>query len=488
MIKINLSDLKQETGVGFGSSGMRDLNERLTDKTVYLYTLSFLKQAKSVGELDSNNCVVIAGDRRVSTDKIMLSVARAIIDSGYEVINCGKIPTPAVVYFGLMNKMPSIMITGSHIPGDRNGVKFNFANREILKSDEESITAMEVEFDDKLFNKNGEFIEKYQLPAVDLSGYNLFLKRYLDFFGEDLLANKKIGVYGHSAVGRDLMVDLLTKMGAEVIKIDFSSGEFVPVDTDAVNEELIVRMKKWNDDYKLDHIISTDGDGDRPLLTDENGDFVRAEMMALLTARFFEAEGVATNITASTAVEKMNYFTKVVRTKVGSPYIIEAMINMQTFGLSRVVGYELNGGFLIQTDIVKNNKTLSTLPTRDALTTILGILALAREQKKGISQLVAELPKRFTYSLSIKGIPTERSMTILENWEIYREEIESVYGKIIEENFLDGLRLTFENQDVVHFRPSKNAPEFRNYTESATYDQARVLSEKAIELIREWTK
>jgi phosphomannomutase len=46
---------------------------------------------------------------------------------GYRPVNCGKIPSPAVALFGLENKIPAIMVTGSHIPDDRNGIKFNNA-------------------------------------------------------------------------------------------------------------------------------------------------------------------------------------------------------------------------------------------------------------------------------------------------------------------------------------------------------------------------
>lgn len=481
MKKINLSEVLEITGVGFGTSGIRDLIEKLNDKTVYLYTKAFLN-------IVSESKVVIAGDRRSSTNRIMRAVCRAIIDSNKEVINCGKIPTPAVTYYGIVNNIPSIMITGSHIPDDRNGIKFQLATREILKSDEELITKGEVEYDESMFDNNGFFVDKYELVPEIIDGYNLYRDRYVNFFGEKFLLDKIIGVWGHSAVGRDLYVDILTRLGAKVIEIEYSNDVFVPVDTDTVNEETIIKMKNWDDKYQLDFVISTDGDGDRPLLTDENGVQVRSELLPVFAAKFLSADALATTVTACTVIEESNFVKKVSRTPVGSPHIVKAMINLAEEGYGNVVGYELNGGFFILNDFEVNGKTITSLPTRDAILPILATIALSFREQTKVSVLVSNLPNRFTYSSSIKGIPTKISLEVLSNWENYRTEIENMYGKIVEINLLDGLRFTFESKDIVHFRPSKNAPEFRNYTESSTYEGAKLLSQKAIDLILKWTK
>lgn len=481
MKKINLSEVKTITGVGFGTSGIRDLIEKLNDKTVYLYTKAFLS-------IISQNKVAIAGDRRASTKRIMLAVARAIIDSGKEVINCGLIPTPAVTYFGIVNDVPSIMVTGSHIPDDRNGVKFQLSTREILKSDEALITNGEVEFDEELFDNSGFFVNQYQLPGESSEGYDLYCKRYVDFFGDKFLFGKNIGLWGHSAVGRDLYVDLITRLGAKVTKIDYSNDVFVPVDTDAVNEETIEKMKKWDSDYNLDYVISTDGDGDRPLLTDEKGVLVRSELLPIFASKYMMADVLATTVTACSVVEKSGFVKKVVRTPVGSPFIVASMMDLEKEGYKRVTGYELNGGFFLLNDFEVDNKNIGSLPTRDAILPILATIALAIQNKCKVFDLVEALPKRFTYSSSVKDIPTELSLNTLANWENYKNDIVNNFGKIIEVNLLDGLRLTFENEDIVHFRPSKNAPEFRNYTESSSYGNAKTLSNKANDMVLKWTK
>jgi len=477
MTKIKISDLKSLTGVGFGTSGVRDLNEKLTDRTVYIYTKAFL-------QLTKEKTVAIAGDKRFSTHKIMTAVYKAIIDNGQEVINTGKIPTPAVTYFGVQNKIPSIMITGSHIPEDRNGVKFSLSSGEILKLHEKIISEMEVEFNESLFDSSGEFVKPYILPAETRDAYDLYLNRYTDFFDNDLFLNQRIGLYGHSAVGRSFMEELFFKLGGEVIKIDYSDDVFIPVDTEIADQKLVDNCKLWKEKYNLDLIASTDGDGDRPLLSDENGDLIKSELLPIFTAKYLNITDLVVTLSSNTCVEKSNWFNKIIRTKIGSPYVISGINELIDSGSKLVAGYEANGGFLLGSKI----GNLEPLLTRDAILPILCLPAMAKKNRMSISTIVKTLPQRQTYSSSIKGIPTEKSLAVLENWEIHKNEIESVYGKIVDVNLLDGLRLTFENEDVVHFRPSKNAPEFRNYAESDTYEKAKDLSEKAIDFIKEWTE
>jgi phosphomannomutase len=277
----------------------------------------------------------------------------------------------------------------------------------------------------------------------------------------------------------------LEHFGAKVEVIDYSIDRFIPVDTDAVVPEVIDNMKKWTEDFKLDFMMSTDGDGDRPLLTDEKGDIVRSELLPMLAAKYLGIEAVASTITACTVLEKTSWFDKIVRTKVGSPFIVEAMEKL-SHEYKYVSGYELNGGFFLNNDIVKNGKIIRKLVTRDAVLPILSTLALASEQNKLVSQLVNELPQRFTYSQSVKEIPTQKSLDILANYKLYMSDIENVFGNVVSINELDGLRLTFENDDVVHFRPSKNAPEFRNYTDSSSFESAKILSDKANDLVLKW--
>ena len=150
--------------------------------------------------------VAIAGDFRPSTDRVMEAVRRAAADMGYTPINCGKVPSPAVALYGLVHRVPAIMVTGSHIPADRNGIKFNKCTGEILKADETAIRQQAVCVDEGLFSDVGQFAAASVIPwPLSSTARDLYIARYLDCFPCDCLAGQRIGLYQHSAVGRDIL-------------------------------------------------------------------------------------------------------------------------------------------------------------------------------------------------------------------------------------------------------------------------------------------
>ena len=122
-MEIKVQDLMIRSGVKFGTSGARGLADDMTDFVCYVYTRGFLQHLESAGELKAGGTeVAIAGDLRPSTDRIMQAVRRAAADMDYTPVNCGKLPSPAVALYGIVNQVPAIMVTGSHIPADRNGI------------------------------------------------------------------------------------------------------------------------------------------------------------------------------------------------------------------------------------------------------------------------------------------------------------------------------------------------------------------------------
>ena len=183
----------QPVQLRFGTSGLRDLVENMTDLECYINTKGYIeylnKIGKSKGGIKKGATIYIAGDLRSSTPGIMRAVAQAIKDSGCQVNNCGKIPTPALTYYAMQNGCASIMVTGSHIPDDRNGIKPNKANGEVLKFDESGIAecvakVREQEYaklgtNASLFTQDAMFQITKDLPRVDEQARKFYLERYL---------------------------------------------------------------------------------------------------------------------------------------------------------------------------------------------------------------------------------------------------------------------------------------------------------------------
>jgi phosphomannomutase len=492
-VKIILQDMMVRSGVAFGTSGARGLATAMTDLVCYAYTRAFLQYLESMGEWKrSGDAVAVAGDFRPSTGRIMEAVSRAAEDLGARAIQCGRIPSPAVALFGLERRMPAIMVTGSHIPDDRNGIKFNKASGEILKHDEHGVAAQVVELDDTLFDPAGFF--RRQQPAVrpeSPEAGERYMARYLDFFERDSLKGLRVGVYQHSAVGRDMLVKILSGLGAETVALA-RSDTFIPVDTEAIRPEDVELAQTWARQNRFDAIVSADGDSDRPLVSDEKGRWLRGDVAGILCARFLEADAVCTPVSCNTAVEKSGWFKEVHRTRIGSPFVIAAMTQATAAGATRVVGYEANGGFLLNSEIERGGKRLRALPTRDALIVILSILLLSRQGGKPVSELAASLPARFTASDRLKNFPTEKSREILARFSSANQvadqaAIEKVFGEVSGRvagiDRTDGLRITFANDEVIHLRPSGNAPEFRCYAEAHTDERAREVNARTLDIL-----
>jgi len=492
-MKASIRELMTHSGVAFGTSGARGLATAMTDLVCYAYTRGFLQYLESIGELGRHGeTVFVAGDFRPSTDRVMEAVCRAAEDMGYRAVSCGKIPSPAVALFGLKHKLPSIMVTGSHIPDDRNGIKFNKATGEILKEDEQGMGGQTVDINDALFDRAGWFEKRSSAPReISSKPGEQYVERYLNFFEPDALAGVRVGVYQHSAVGRDMLVNILSGLGAGATALG-RSDKFIPVDTEAIRPEDVQLAADWGASGKFDAIVSADGDSDRPLVSDESGQWLRGDVAGILCAKFLGADSVSTPVSCNTAVEKCGWFAKVHRTRIGSPYVIASMVEASRAGARTVVGYEANGGFLLNSDINTGGNFLRALPTRDAVIVMLGILLFAKRQRRKISELVAELPARFTASDRLTNFPVERSRAILAQFSAGAEEanraaMERAFGhlsgRVALLDHTDGMRMTFANAEVIHLRPSGNAPEFRCYTEAATNARAVQLNQAALESI-----
>jgi phosphomannomutase len=255
----------------------------------------------------------------------------------------------------------------------------------------------------------------------------------------------------------------------------------VPIDTEAVSQEDKEKAIKWSNQYDLDVVFSTDGDGDRPLVSDENGNWLRGDILGLLCADALSIGALAVPVSCNTAIELSNKFDYVKRTKIGSPYVISEFAELSK-RFNSVAGFEANGGFLLGTDVQLNGRVLKALPTRDAMLPVIMLLAAAG--KGVISTLVNALPQRFTCSDRIQNFPKDKSQTIMTEGKANPVKLLATLGfeniKITNVDDTDGLRITLADQTIVHLRPSGNAPELRCYAEANNYLQANNCVVKSI--------
>lgn len=486
---ITVQNLMLESGVAFGTSGARGPVTAMTDRVCYGYARGFLAYMAQEGEFYPGSHVALAGDLRPSTPRILAACARAIRDAGGKPVFCGFVPTPALALHAFARKIPSLMVTGSHIPADRNGIKFYRSEGELLKSDEAGMGRQLLDLGGGKFTTSGDLAEPEPLPSVtDVE--TAYVRRYLDHFGEGALSGKHIGVYQHSAVGRDVLARIVGELGAKVTLLG-RSNTFIPVDTEAIRPEDVALTLDWAASGQFDAIISTDGDSDRPLMTDETGTWLRGDILGILCAARVGATSVVTPVSSNSALELVGRFPRCRRTKIGSPYVIAAMSEELATGSTVVCGYEANGGFLLGSDIPgANGATTRALPTRDAL---LPILAVLTADARSVSAQTASLPQRFTFSDRISPFALDASERLFKQLLHGENDTQLALqtrlfgdfsGAAQSIDLTDGVRTSFAGSVIIHIRGSGNAPELRCYTEASSASEAAEVNHKALSAVQ----
>jgi phosphomannomutase len=379
------------------------------------------------------------------------------------------------------------------------------------------------------------------LPPVSEAAEVLYAERYHRVFPPNGLRGKRVVFYEYSAVGRDLLPRILEHSGADVVRAG-RSDEFIPIDTEAISEahlrmlsDIVAEQQAAHG--RIDAIVSTDGDSDRPLIVgvSESADpmnpslrFFPGDLVGAVVADYLHADSVSVPISANPAVHEhfMSKGLTTTKTRIGSPFVIEAMREALATGKQRVVGWEANGGFLVGSEMTLNEAVLRPLPTRDAVLPILAVMYAAAERDSTLSELFDRLPRWYGKADLIDDFPQKTSQRILAYFRPPREDVQWLelrgdgillrdqtetilgewsfrdpegeafdrkrrslgdiftksrgFGEIERINVQDGIRCYFDNGDIAHIRPSGNAPQLRIYAHSRTQARANEIARMAV--------
>jgi len=486
----------QPVELQFGTSGRRGKVVDLTQLEVYINALGELEYLQSLpameGGISPGANFYFARDLRPSSSAIAQAIVAAIIDAGMNPVNIGLIPTPALACYALARQCGSIMITGSHIPFDRNGFKTYSSRGELSKPQEAPINEQvqkvrqklyDVSFDESVFDVQGSFKINQAIPPEHYEARAAWIDRFTSFFAGASLAGKRLLVYQHSAVGRDVLVEILEQLHAEVIPAG-RSETFVPIDTENIGAPQLATIQSLANEATAKHgplfaVVSTDGDSDRPLVLGVNSAtgnvrFFGGDLLGMVVAKYLRADAVVVPITCNDAIDRGELAPVLEpKTRIGSPFVIAGMEQARTKGKQRVCGWEPNGGFLTATDL----SGLTALPTRDAMLPILGVLFAAVERGKTLVDVFAELPARFSRAALLPSFPRALGEKVAALRDLARFfPAEAGFGKITHVDYTDGVRISFDNGDVAHVRPSGNADELRIYAVADTQARADAIA------------
>ncbi len=513
--------------LGFGTSGRRGKVVDLTQLEVYLNALAELEYLQSLslaeGGIQRGDPFYFALDLRPSSSEFVSqeqgrgelaqAIVAAIGDAGMQAVNLGRIPTPALASFALSRSKGSIMVTGSHIPFDRNGYKTNSSRGELLKQQEAPINEQvkqvrkrlyEQPWEQSRFDERGMLKGGHQsLPVENGEARSAYIDRFTNFFSGSSLNGKRLLVYQHSAVGRDLLVEILERLGAQVVK-GGRSETFVPIDTENIDAAQLAVIQALADEAAassgpLHAVVSTDGDSDRPLVLGVDPvtgrvQFFGGDLLGMVVAEYLQADAVVVPISCNDAIDRGKLAPVVEpKTRIGSPFVIAGMEAALEKGKKRVCGWEANGGFLTGSPITRNGATLQPLPTRDAGLPILGALFAAEQNGLSLIDLFARLPKRFSRAALLKQFPRATALKIVGRFsppaagEAIRKDLAQFFSPalgfdtIAGVDYTDGVRILFANGEVAHVRPSGNADELRIYAVADTQSRADAIAALGIE-------
>ncbi|MBX9867691.1 MAG: phosphoglucosamine mutase [Burkholderiales bacterium] len=285
--------------------------------------------------------VIIGKDTRLSGYLFESSLEAGFAYAGVDVYMAGPIPTPAIAYLTKTLRLSAgVVISASHNPYYDNGIKFFSANGTKLADNIELEIEQVLEQEMTVANKLGKVIR-----LNDARG------RYIEFckstFPSNLdLKGLKIVLDCANGATYDVAPHVFKELGADVIKlackpdginINENCGSMHP-------EELVANIKEHSADFG----IAFDGDGDRVIIADRNGELLNGDKLIYLIVKSYEALGnrlpgvvgtVMTNMAMELALKEQGY--EFVRAKVGDRYVVEELLKRNW-----LVGGEASGHLL----------------------------------------------------------------------------------------------------------------------------------------------
>lgn len=362
----------------FGTDGVRG---KAGD---FLDAITVLKLAKAAGiyfrKHSTTKKILVGKDTRRSGYMIENALVSGLTAVGYDVIQIGPMPTPAIAYLTeSMRCDAGIMISASHNPFEDNGIKF-FDNH----GDKLSIAAEEEI--EKIFS-DVELMTNEQVTGKEIGSS----KRIDDVIGRYIVSIKSSFPKDLTLKGLRIVLDcangaaykvgptILEELGADVITINNKPNGFnINDNCGAMHPETVAKLVK---EYRADIGLALDGDADRLVVVDENGEIVDGDKLIgalcayLKNENLLEGNGCVATVMSNKALEDYlgSHKIKLLRSNVGDKYVLEVMKEKSiNFGGEQ-------SGHIIFSDVAK---------TGDGLASALQVLALIIKSGKKASEVL----------------------------------------------------------------------------------------------------
>ena len=439
----------------FGTFGIRGLaNEKVTPEMANRLGLALATYLEGNGE------VAIGYDPRTSSEMLENAFVSGINSGGCDVVRCGMVPTPVLSY-GTKNLScdAGIMITASHNPPEYNGVKFwDDEGAGFVREKESKL--------EKLYERGGELCEWDEIgdskEVEIISDYRRALKERVSEFDREL----KVVVDCANGAGGVISPQVLSDLGCKVISMNAQPDGRFPSRLPEPTEEHITELRKTVPAIGADLGIAHDGDADRTVIVDENGEVLSGDRVFALAAMNYlrkkDNPRIITTVATSSVLDDVaeELGGEVVRTKVGEPELVRE--------------YRENGGELAGEE---NGGVIypDWLLCRDGIMTAVQFIDYVARSGKTVSELDDTLPEYYQFKKNVE-CPDELKPKVLDD---------------IAEKFKDrspdtteGVRMSFEDGWYI-LRPSGTEPKFRCFSEARTKERAEELSNEGMKALKE---
>jgi phosphomannomutase/phosphoglucomutase len=443
----------------FGTNGIRFIPGVTHD-------LDFaIKIGESIGTYFSEGEILVGRDGRLSSPALSSAITAGLMSSGRDVAEAGVVPTPALQYaVKTMGYRGGVMITASHNPPEYNGVKvFGRDGVEISRLDEQKI--------EKIFRENLETKANWKDVGVarnEQSVIKEYIRGILSKINARLISEKRFSIVMDPGNGAQCLASpyLLDSLSCKLITINcIIDGGFPgrgPEPTPETLQDLSLAVKAVGADLG----IAYDGDGDRAIFCDENGNVYWGDQLGSLLADYLLEKNpgvtIVTPISSSQVVETIakRRDARVIRTRVGSIDVSRTIIERKAF-----LGFEENGGFIYPVHMT----------VRDGgMTTALMLECLAARDMPLSRAMSHSVPKFYQAKTKLPIAPekVKQVMKLIERQANGQTER------------VDGIKIWADKQSWVLVRPSGTEPLIRIFSESITQDKADSILKKFVKIVK----
>lgn len=313
----------------FGTDGVRGVaNKDLTNELA-------MKIGMAAAEIllensDEKPTVMIGKDTRASGDMLEAALTAGFCSVGVNVLSVGVVPTPAIAYLvGKYNCAAGVMISASHNPCEYNGIKiFQSTGYKLPDEIEEKIEAIILDSDDAIELKIGGEVGKRTFCKTAVNDYIEHVVSATDVRFDGL----NIAIDTANGSASVCAKEIFTRLGAKCHMLsDTPDGVNINSNCGSTHPQELMNFVKANN---LDLGVAFDGDADRMLAVDENGELVDGDKIISICATQMKQDGVlAKNTAVVTVMSNMGFFKfceengiNCSKTAVGDRYVLERML------------------------------------------------------------------------------------------------------------------------------------------------------------------